>query len=252
MITATIGLLLLVQAPQQDASATKTSASQLMSKMFSHYAAANSLVGTVKMTQSANGVSVHVLTELQFDRPSKLYIHQYRDGSNAKNWYITSDANVWSYDRPDNRPQDLGKDRYVEYVTQHANDAMTLPRFLEAASHSLGDVNPMLVSAISSPTWLKRLTGQWATLTYKGKVTIGDQSVNEIDGDYRQTAGLQTSGEFAAFVTDDGDFVKYIVHERWAVPKHAGDVIEVSTVWESSLKIGAATNPNLYKPILPH
>jgi hypothetical protein len=142
----------------------------------------------------------------------------------------------------------MSANRHIERISQH-NYTMVLSDFLEAASRSLGDMSPMLVSAISSKEWLKRLTSHWATLTYKGKSDMDGRSVNKIAGQYREEATSEPSGEFEAYVTDDGEFLKYVLLQRLSFPKVSKDPIEVVTVWESNLKEGATTNPVLYKAI---
>ena len=220
-----------------------------MSQMLSHYASAQSVVGTIKMTQSAQGISLHIITELQYDRPSMVYIHQVRDGSRAKMWTVTSNGSVWSYDRPDNQDAHMGPNRHVEYVTQN-NITMKLSDFFGAASHSLGDMNPMLISAMSNPDWMRRLTGQWATLVDKGPTTINGQQVEEVGGKYRDGIGHSQSGEFEAYVTNAGDLVKYVLYQRMAISGVSKQAVDITTVWESNLQVGAVTNKDLYKPIL--
>jgi hypothetical protein len=221
----------------------------MMSQMLAHYASAQSLVGTIKMTQSAQGVSLHITTELQYDRPSMLYIRQIRDGSRPKVWTVTSNGSIWSYDRPDNQDAHMGPNRHVEYVTQN-NITMKLSDFFGAASHSLGDMNPMLISAISNPDWLRRLTGQWATLVDKGSTKINGQVVEEIAGKYRDGVGHSQSGDFEAYVSDAGDLVKYVLYQRMAITGVTKGAVDIMTVWESNLQVGATTNKDLYQPIL--
>lgn len=87
MITTAIALLTIIQGPQRDSSnPDKTTAAQIMSKVFSRYADAQTAVGTVKMTQTALDVTLNIDTELQFDRPGKIYLHQTRNGTHARQW----------------------------------------------------------------------------------------------------------------------------------------------------------------------
>ena len=250
MITTVIALLVGLRAPQQDSSdVSKQSASQIMSKMFGHYAQAKSVVGTIKMTQVAHGATIHTDTEMQFDRPALIFLHQVRDGSQRHEWYLTSDGKEFSYDPPENRnPLLYGHRRMVEYVTQHST-TLGLPDFLAAASRSLGDVNPMIESSIAQKDRLKRLIGQWATLVYRGKVTVDGQTVDAISGQYREKLGDPITGQFEAYISDSGDFVKYVLKQRLEFPQISKDPIEITTTWESGLKVDAQTNKSLYKVI---
>ena len=242
-------ILSVLTTPQGEVTNGQKTPSEILSNMFAHYAAAKSAVGTVTMTQTANAVSIHTKTELQFDRPSQLYIRQVRDGSRSHQWLVTSNGKDWSYDRPDTQSGGYGKSRYHEYVTQHGY-TMNLADFLGASSKSLGDVNPMLISAISSKEWMKQLTGQWASLDNRGKTTLGDLSVVEITGQYRENPSMPASGTFEIYVTDAGDFVRYVVHQRLAFPKISQEPVDVTTIWDSTIKINVQTDPNLYRVVL--
>ena len=249
LITTTLAILVSITGIQQgDAVLAKPSASKLMTQMFAHYAAAPSVVGTIKMTQSAQGVNLHITTDLQFDRPGNLYIHQVRDGSRSKQWTVTSNGIIWTYDRPDTQDPHMGPNRHVEYVTQN-NFTMTLPDFFAAASHSLGDINPILIAAISSKDWLKRLAGQWATLTYVGPTTVNGVAVDEVAGKYREGVGHSQSGDYEAYLTPSGDLLRYVLKQKLAFQGVTKDPLVVTTVWESDLHLGAVTNKDLYKPI---
>jgi len=247
MITVAIAFLVGLQGTTPVQPAT-TSASEILSRMFAHYAEAQSLVGTIKMTQSANGASIHTETNIQFDRPSLIYLHQMRDGSQAHEWYLTSDGKTFSFDPPDNRNPIYGRKRPVEYVGQH-NTNLTLPDFLSAASHSLGDLNPMIKVAIGSKPWLQNLTSQWASIVYRGRVTVNGQMVQAISGQYREHTGLPVSGDFEAYVADNGDFVRYVLKQRLMFPQVSKEAIDVSTTWDADLKLGAKTDRSLYKVV---
>jgi hypothetical protein len=231
-------------AHQEVAPQPKVSASQIMSKMFAHYADAKSAVGTVKMAQTADGVTVHTNTDLQFERPNLIFLHQARDGSRARQWFLTSDGREFSYDRPED--QVYGPDRFVEYVTQH-NVTLTISEYLLASMKSMGDINPMLESAIASREWLKRLTGQWASLTYRGRSTVNGQEVDWISGKFRETAFAKASGEFEAFITDSGDFVRYVLHQQVTFKRLRKEPINITTIWDADIKLNVKTDPSLYK-----
>jgi len=250
VITAAIALLIGIQGSQQaSGDQAKLSPSQILSKMFAHYAEAKSAVGTIKMTQTAVNTSVHITTDLQFERPSLIFLRQVRDGSLPHQWYLTSDGKEFSYDHPSNRDPGLyGKRRMVEYVTQHSQ-SLTVSDFLNAATYSLGDMNPMIISAIGSKEALKKLIGQWATLNYEGRITVDGQIAQRIVGQYRETSIGPIAGQFEADISETGDFMKYVLRQRMMFPKLDKEAIEVTTTWESSLKVDATTDKALYKVV---
>lgn len=252
MISIAIAMLIGIQAQQPDSTGTaKQDAAAILGRMFQHYADAKTLKGKILMTQTANGVSVHVDTELQYDRPSMLYLWQRRDGGEAGHWLITSDGKEFSYDPPNGQNAKLyGSRRHVEYVSQH-NDSQNLGDLVEAAGRSLGDPNPILESAIAAKVRLKRLLAQWATLKFAGRESVNGKEVMVIKGDYRDDSNSPVAGEFEADVTDSGDFVRYILHQKIELKLKEVDSgpIDVTTEWDADLKVGSETDPKLYRVV---
>jgi len=244
MITTAIALLVTIQAPQQDGVVPqKTGAAQIMSKVFGRYASAQSISGTIKMAQSAKNVTVNILSELQYDRPSKIYLHQTRDGSKPRQWLLVSDGKLFAYDRPEGV---LGRDRFPENVTQNGIEQKISDIYV-ASALSLGDMNAMLDVAICHPNRLNILRSQWATLSYQGRVTLNGDLVHKISGQYRENPTAPVSGQYEIYVNEDGDFLRYIVNERFMFPGQSKEPVDVKTVWDSTLKVGAKTDPALYR-----
>ena len=233
---------------QEPTGAEKPVPGKLITKMFARYANATTVIGTIAMTQTANGVSVHTRSELQFDRPSKLYLRQVRDGALAGQWLVTSDGSYWSYDRPDTVDPHLMPPREVELVSQN-HKTQTVPDLIDAASHSLGDLNAIIISAVSSKTRLKAMISQWSDLTYQGEATVGNQNLHRIVGAYHNIPSAPQSGDIELLINNEGDFVRYKVHQRLSFPKVSAETVEVTTIWESDLKVGGPTNSALYKVV---
>jgi len=248
MITTAIALLITIQAPQQDSTnPTKLSASQIMSKVFSRYASAQTISGTVKMSQTARDVTVHINTELQYERPGKIYIHQARDGSHPQQWLLTSDGREFSYDRPEGA---FGRDRFVEWVSQNGVDQKIQDLYM-AAEKSLGEQNAVLDIAVSQPNRLKLLLKQWATLSYDGRVTVNGDQVHKITGQYRENVDLPPAGTYEIDVSENYDLVRYITDERrvFSVPKQGAVELNLHTEWDSNLQVGAKVQPNLFRVV---
>ncbi|MDR3688474.1 MAG: hypothetical protein P4L46_03785 [Fimbriimonas sp.] len=246
MIATVLALTIALHGPGQDTTApAKESASQILTKAFGHYASAQTAAGTIKMTQTALGVSLSIETDLQFDRPSKLFLRQSRTGARPHQWLVTSDGVRFSYDRPEG---ELGKDRYVEFVTQ-GGITQKISDYYIAAAKSLGEQSAMLDVALSEPGRLRRLKSQWASLAYQGRVNIDGQLVHKITGLYREDGSAAASGRFEIYVTEDGDFVRYVVAQRFVFPSKSKDPIDVNTQWDSTIKVGAKTDPSLYQVV---
>ncbi len=247
-MTLAIAVLTLNLVTLQEPTGTpKTSASQVLSKVLTHYAEAQSVSGSIKMTQSAQGVTINIVSDLQYERPSKIYLRQERLGSKAATWLLTSDGKIFSYDNPE---RILGGPRHRELVSQNGNDQKISDLYM-AAEFSLGDLNPILDIAISHPSRLKRLKSQWATLKYQGQVKIGDVQVQKIAGDYREDATKAAAGTFEIYVNDAGDVVRYVTTQRFIFPSVSKEPVEVVTTWDSTVKVSGTINPALFKVVYP-
>ncbi len=258
MLTTAIALLMAAQAPQTTGGDT-LSASQILTKMFARYASAQSVSGNIKMVQTITGDpkvmqtakngTIEADSQLQFDRPTKIFLHQTRSGTKGGEWYLTSDGKEFSYDRP-NQTGDIiyGRRRYVELVTQHGVN-LTIANFLGAASHSLGDINPMIEAAIADPDRLKRLVAQWASLEYRGRFSVNGQMVQGMSGQYRDSPTAPINGNFEAYVSDAGDFVRFVLIQKFSYPKVSPEPFEVKTTWNSDIALNVKTDPGLYKVI---
>ena len=239
-MTTAIALLTLVAnaVPQE-----KPTAGQILTKALARYATATSVSGSILMTQSAQGQSINFITKLQYERPYKIYLYQQKNGKNPDAWLLVSDGVLFSY----NDPNDQRKlKRNTEYVTQNGIDQKLADLYM-AAEHSIGDLSPILDIAISQPIRLQRLKSQWATLNFEGNGKVNGVSVQRITGQLRIDAKTPPAGSFEIDVTDDGDIVRYSTIQKYSFPDISKDVVEVSTVWDSNLKVGGKIEPALYK-----
>src|SRR4051812_37388578 len=97
--TLAVSLVLLGNAPARPH--PQTPASQLVSKMLRYYADAQSMTGTITYTATDGGGKVQMVTYLQYEKPSKLFIKQVKGGSQPMQWLVTSDGKLFSYDSPE-------------------------------------------------------------------------------------------------------------------------------------------------------
>src|SRR4051812_2027201 len=112
LTTLAVTLALCAPGPKPQANA----ASQLVSKMLKYYSGAQSITGTITYTASDGAGSAQLITVLQYEKPSKLYIKQYKGGPHQMMWLVTSDGKYFSYNAPDNLPG--SNERLVETVMQ--------------------------------------------------------------------------------------------------------------------------------------
>ena len=245
MITTAIALLVALQAPAQtqDAAQAKSPVA-LLSKMLARYHDAKSVAGTIKMTQTVKDVTLVTDTTVQFDRPSKLFLKQTRGGAEPRQWLITSDGKYFSYDRPNDTS--FGRSRYVELVTQH-DVSQKIDDIYAAGQKSLGDLNPMLDAVMGESVRLKLVTGQWENLVYRGRVKVRGKEVDAISGQYRDNPASPISGTVELYLTDDGDFFRYVLQQNMSFPQVSQETFHVVTIWDSDLKLDKPTDPALYK-----
>lgn len=142
-MTALIAALVLGAHPAQGMKST-----DILAKVLQKYADSNSGVGEITMTQIAGTKKISVKTDLQYVRPSKLFIHQSSTNLPPNDWLVVSDGNNFGYDAP--RAGDAPRKRLFEPVAV-AELATGTKKLLKnhaiymAAKRSLGDtLNPFL------------------------------------------------------------------------------------------------------------
>jgi hypothetical protein len=228
------------------ASGAPASASDLISRMLGRYAQAQSVVGTIEMTQEAKGVVVTTDTELQFERPDKIYLRQVEHSSEGRSFLLTSDGTTFSYDRP---PNHLGPTRYTE-PTQTRYKKLDLGEMYTATRESIVDPNHMLNIAIGRTGDLKKFAAQLANFQIVGSQKVGDETIYEIVGKYALQLNAEASADFDMYISSSGDFRKLSVRQSYGVAKHPEIApIPVTTTWISTLQVNAKPNPSLFKTV---
>lgn len=236
---------------------TPPTAGALMTKMFAKYAGAKTIAGTVRWTQSALGKSVVVGSEVQIQRPDKVFLRQNRTGSEARGWLLTSDGNLFSYDRPEGI---RGRDRFVENV--HVHDAshdvdLKVGDLFIAAGKSLGDRGVPLVVCFARSDDLRAVRDCWPTFRLAGKRKVGEVEANAVLGDLgevfttRDAEGnpvdrLRKIGTFELYLTDQGEIIRYVEKQTMQIPQATKDVFEVVSTWDCSLTIDGPVKPELF------
>ncbi len=254
MIALTLSILL----SQAATPAQVQSPSSLITKMFAKYAGAETMLGKIRLTQTAGQASVTIDTEVQYAKPAKLYIKQSKSGSQPKMWLVTSDGNQFSYDRPEGLPVGINPPRFVENV--HVKDEvidlkvqrdirLTNQDIYVAARKSLGDRNLALDVVIGRTDDLRELAGQWAKFGNYGKVKINDVQVNKIGGDYIGIYGQPASGTFELYITDDGDLIRYVTRQKMKFPEATQETFEIVSTWDSVLLVNAKVNPQFFEVV---
>ena len=257
IVTTFVTALIALCGPQGSEAPT---AASLISKCFAVYHDAQSLSGTIKLTQSAGNVSLTISTELQLDRPGKLFLHQIKTGSKPEDWLVTSDGSQFSYDRPEGL---LGsRDRYVENLLVddafHKHIQLGLPDIYGAVLRSISDKSAFLDIAIGRKEDLGFLLSQWPAFKLHGKVKVGEVECYAITGSYRDGQSSPVSGTFELYIKENGEFVRYVVKQDMQFqlkPDNSGrqnvltDPIHITSIWDSNLELNGKLNPALFKVV---
>ena len=250
LITFVVALVALQGAPQD---APQETAVQVVEKALAHYAEARTIAGTVVLKQSAKGITVKSETQLIFEKPSKISLRQTYNGfeptdgnghvrPTAIHKALISDGKTFSFDLPEGV---RGKGRSIERVTQNGH-SQTIQELYETERLSLVDKNPMLDMAIGRPQDLRRLLNQWASMKLHGKVKVGEQDVTAVTGSFREDVGAAVSGNFEAYFSKNYDLVRYVLKQRFTLPDHPDEIIDVLSIWDSSLKVNAPVDASAF------
>lgn len=245
-MTATLLMMLL--------SSQEPSAPAIVSKMLSHYSDAKSLVGTISMVQRAGGRQVTIVTEVQFQTPSKLYIRQIMNASYGQaRWLVTSNGKMFSYDAPrgistEGRLSPEGK-RLVEACQQYGTD-IGFRGVYQASVASLGDRSTPLDIIIGRSEDLRFRNNQWATVEHQGKVEVAGAQAWAIGGGYREYGKAPVSGSYQMVIDDQYRLLRYTERETIATKVNGQQVVQdVETVWDVSVTKDATPREDLFKVI---
>lgn len=250
-----VGIAVALSILAQDG--TSPSAKGLIEKMMSRYYAAQTLTGKIKLTVSTKAGSASLETEVQYERPSKLYLRQQKnvaspDPSQPSKWLVTSDGKTFSYDVPNERYEASPGLRLVEPVSNvRVKTVHTIASIYAAASKSIGDRSMPLDMAISNRDDLVYRRAQWATYQIRGTKEISGRQANLIGGDFRPYAGAEVIGKYQMAITNEGDLLQYVEETNVAVGEGANSqIVRVTSQWDVDLKVGGAVSPALFKVVI--
>jgi hypothetical protein len=247
MTAALFATTLLLSAPQGQ----QPSAAELVGKTFAHYNSAQSATGKIRMTQTMMNHSVVIDTELQFERPSKLYIKQVQSSkAGSKTWLVTSDGKNFSYDPPA-VVITRTTTRLMEAIEQNGR-TLDYRDVYRAAVDSLGDRSAPLDVVIGRREDLDFFRNQLATVKYAGKERVGDTDVHVVTGDWREYGRAPVSGTYQMLITDAGELKRYARKETLAVNVGGGQSLppqDVLTIWDVDVKVNGKPDAALFKVI---
>jgi|GEM_PF-851230 len=247
---------------QNTADKVTNPAAELVSKMLAYYAEAKSMTGTITLTATANGQgNAQLVTTLQYELPSKLYISQVNGGPHLMRWLVTSDGKSFSYDRPDNLPlaprQRLVEPVYQAIPTELNKDGTYVHRnytvkeiYAVVARDSLGDRSVPLDIAIGRRDNLAHDDLTWMTVESGGKTTLNGVQANIVNGKWREFGNEATDlnhapGNYQMVITDEGRLLQYTI--SYLVGDLKGVQAMLRETWDVDLTVNGKPDERLFQ-----
>jgi len=252
MLNVVAVLALSLQAPAGGGQTVNPSA--LISKMLAFYHDARTLTGTITMTQKVGEQSGSILTTVQFETPSKLYVRQQKQIGDRREWMIVSNGKLFAYDAPDLRTSETSKRLVEAQVIEEVKPTgvkevimrLGIREVYAAGAATLGDRSTPLDIAIGRTEDLRALRDQWATVNYKGTTEHGGKTVHVVMGDWRPYGNALPIGQYRMLVNDSGELLQFARSEPLAI---AGKSETVLTTWDVRLERNGAPDPRLFAKI---
>lgn len=233
-------------------------AKDLIQKMLVTYHEAKTLTGSVHLTVSAQGAgSASLNTNIQYERPSKLYLFQKKQVSNPEpdvplQWLITSDGNMFSYQVPNDKWASAPGLRLVEPVNNpRVSKPQTIANIYAASSKSIGDRSMPLDIAIADRNDLIYRRGQWIDYALTGQKEINGRTGSIIKGKLRMYSGAEQAGEYQMVVTKEGELLQYVEQVKVATGDGPNPPFTtITSQWNVDFKVNGKVDPALFKVIV--
>lgn len=206
-------------------------AAQIVGKMLAYYNDAQTMTGSIVMTQAVGNEKGTVTTQFQFERPSKVYIRQQKSTGDRRTWTVISDGKAFAYDPPE-LPFQQGK-RLIEAV-KVGELVQDFRQIYAATATGLGDRSTPLDIAFGRGEDLRFLRNQWRTVTYGGKMDYNGEAVHSIIGDWRQYGDAPVNGQYRMYVTDSGELKQFARSET--IRPENGQPLNVLTTWDVKIQ----------------
>lgn len=241
---AWIGCLALAGTGAQGAQGNEGAA--LVSKMLAHYNNAKTLVGTIRMVQTAGNKQAMVTTEFQAEWPAKLYLRQELKASyGGDTWLVTSDGLVFSYDPP------VGVEgrRLAENV-QHERGTHDVRTIYAAVVKSIYDRSTPLDIIVGRTEDLRYRNYQWVNVTIQGETQIGEDTVTVIGGRWREYGAAPASGTYTMMIDAQHRLRRFSIVEKVAVNAGGQQIVQdVDTTWDVNIVKDGPVKQELFKVI---
>jgi hypothetical protein len=245
MIVEAIALVALAQGGQ--GGATQVNPGMIISQMIKKYNEATTLVGTILLKVEIAGQSTAVRTELQYEKPAKLYIKQSSGGRTSRTWYVTSDGKEFSYPTPYRPLLNDKQQQGSEPVSRPDGSRQDIRTIYSAAVEGLGDKSLPLDVAIGRQSDLVLLRDQLASAEYQGVRLVAGVEAHIISGKWRSNATAHTTGIYTMAISKTDDLLYYAISEYMMLDKGAQH--ELMTEWTVDFKVNVPVDQRLFKVV---
>lgn len=248
-------ILTIALAPQEPTAPAQQAPSQgsavgVVSKMFGYYAGAKSMSGTIHMTQAAEGKSLTLDTTIAYEAPSKLYIKQVRNSNDPGSWLVTSDGQVFSYDKPKTSEYVPQQGRLLEPVSPSPGIFQDYHDIYRASLLSLGENDVPEKIAIAGRKELEEIRDCIGEVALANDQKLGNETVHVVNGTWRiqPDPRVPPTARFQMFITDDGQLRRFARTEYFSTKVNGVDTtpIEIITVWDLHLAKDAKPDETLF------
>ena len=245
MLTALAMIAIAQESPQENQGSVN--ASLLVQKMIEYYNDAATMTGTIVMTTKVGDESLSITTNLQFEKPSRIYVRQQKSLGDKRVWLIVSDGKLFAYDAPGLAAWEDPKKRLAEPVT-YLGVKKTFRDIYAVGATGLGDRSTPLDIAIGRTEDLKYVRDQWRSVNYRGKSTHLGQEVNVVMGEWRPYGNAEVQGQYRMLITPGGE-LKEFARSEMVKPQGAPQAFNVVTTWAVNLKKDDRPDPNLWATV---
>jgi hypothetical protein len=235
-----VGVALLLQ----QSSTTPPKPSELISKALAKFAAAQTIVGTIRLTQAAAGQSGTIETTLQIQRPDKLFLRQVQKKTPPRVWLVTCDGRGFTYDAPV-EVEGAKPLRLFESMNKETG-RMTVQDVYRATVASIGDRSAPLDIAVGHKEDLRFVAGQWATLQLAGQAEVRGVACTKIHGLWREFPGGPAVGKFELFLDEQHLIRRYAIEQTLRLQPNQPP-LQVVSVWDVDLQLDVPVDPGLFR-----
>jgi hypothetical protein len=247
------------------------SSGELISKCLAKYAAANSGIGEFTMTQTAGGKKVSIKTDLSFERPSKMFLHQSSEAVAPNDWLVVSDGVNFGYDAPGDRS--TSRRRLFEPIaitTSVTGEKRTLKihSIYMAAKLSLGDVpNPFLEFITQNTSenqslkgYLERISKKMDSVPKEKELldgTVGYSIAGQMwfgarlkDDEGKPTDKFESVGRYEMQISKDFDLVSMKTIETMSITDKSNNlptVVNIVTTWAGKMQLNQTPSEEIFK-----